>query len=130
MRLIFFFKGNYALPSRDQNGSPIPTGKFGPSTTEEKKKLIPIRTSSAEYYGQQNSREREQLQQQLQHRDYMENEKGKEREKERERLHREREREKAAAQVSSKKKVEQRISTMSEAQIMEKLSKFIFTLVH
>lgn len=45
----------------------------------------------------------------------------KEREKERERILRERE--KAAAQVSSKKKVEQRISTMTEAQIMEKLRK-------
>ncbi|CDS12696.1 Putative STE/STE20/PAKA protein kinase [Lichtheimia ramosa] len=44
------------------------------------------------------------------------------REKERERLQREREREKAAQQVSTpKKKVEQRISTMTEAQIMEKL---------
>ncbi|KAG1518767.1 hypothetical protein G6F48_011414 [Rhizopus delemar] len=42
-----------------------------------------------------------------------------ERERERERILRERE--KAAAQVSSKKKVEQRISTMTEAQIMEKL---------
>lgn len=49
-----------------------------------------------------------------------------ERERERERILREREREKAAAQVSSKKKVEQRISTMTEAQIMEKLRKFIF----
>lgn len=40
----------------------------------------------------------------------------------REREIREREREKAAAQVSTpKKKVEQRISTMTEAQIMEKL---------
>lgn len=64
-------------------------------------------------------REREQKQ----HREFMESEKEKERERERERLHREREREKAAAQVSSKKKVEQRISTMSEAQIMEKLRK-------
>jgi protein-serine/threonine kinase len=45
-----------------------------------------------------------------------------ERERERERILRERE--KAAAQVSSKKKVEQRISTMTEAQIMEKLRKF------
>lgn len=55
----------------------------------------------------------------------METEKEKERERERERLHREREREKAAAQVSSKKKIEQRISTMSEAQIMEKLRTFL-----
>lgn len=110
---------NYALPSRDQNGSPIPTGKFGPEITEERKKF-PIRTSSAEYY-QQSSREKEQLQVQKQHKHYIEIEKEKERERERERLHREREREKAAAQVSSKKKVEQRISTMTEAQIMEKL---------
>ncbi|KAL0083740.1 kinase-like domain-containing protein [Phycomyces blakesleeanus] len=49
-------------------------------------------------------------------------EREKEKEMERERLHREREREKAAAQVSApKKKVEQRISTMTEAQIMEKM---------
>lgn len=48
------------------------------------------------------------------------------REKERERLQREREREKAAQQVSTpKKKVEQRISTMTEAQIMEKLRKCV-----
>ncbi|KAI9245889.1 kinase-like domain-containing protein [Phascolomyces articulosus] len=45
-----------------------------------------------------------------------------EREKEKERERMQREREKAAAQVSTpKKKVEQRISTMTEAQIMEKL---------
>lgn len=61
------------------------------------------------------------MQVQKQHKHYIEIEKEKERERERERLHREREREKAAAQVSSKKKVEQRISTMTEAQIMEKL---------
>lgn len=73
---------------------------LGPETTEEKK-------PSLDYYQQQQN--------------HRETEKEKEREKERERLHREREREKAAAQVSSKKKVEQRISTMSEAQIMEKL---------
>lgn len=75
---------------------------LGPETMEEKKPSI-------DYYQQQQQQQ------------YRENEKEKEREKERERLHREREREKAAAQVSSKKKVEQRISTMSEAQIMEKL---------
>lgn len=62
------------------------------------------------------------IQQQKQH--YLdEKERELERERERERLHREREREKAAAQVSSKKKVEQRISTMTEAQIMQKLRK-------
>lgn len=73
---------------------------LAPEASEEKK-------PSVDYYQQQQN--------------YRETEKEKEREKERERLHREREREKAAAQVSSKKKVEQRISTMSEAQIMEKL---------
>ncbi|KAI9478904.1 MAG: kinase-like domain-containing protein [Benjaminiella poitrasii] len=107
--------GNYSFPSRDQNGSPIPAGKsvkdihlekiFG----SEERKQIPVRTSSVDYYQQQMNREREQ--QQLES----------EREKERERLYKEKEREKAAAQVSSKKKVEQRISTMTEAQIMEKL---------
>lgn len=67
---------------------------------------------------------------QKQHKHYIEVEKEKERERERERLHREREREKAAAQVSSKKKVEQRISTMTEAQIMEKLRMyFVFYLL-
>lgn len=87
----------------------------------EERKKIPVRTSSVDYYQQQISREREELQKQQQH---LKIEKEKERERERERLHREREREKAAAQVSSKKKVEQRISTMSEAQIMEKLRNY------
>jgi protein-serine/threonine kinase len=50
--------------------------------------------------------------------------KERERERQREQEIREREREKAAQQVSApKKKVEQRISTMTEAQVMEKLSK-------
>ncbi|KAI7900070.1 kinase-like domain-containing protein [Cokeromyces recurvatus] len=104
--------GNYALPSRDQNESPIPTGKLVKDIHLEKvlgSERVPIRTSSVDYYQQQVSREKEQ--QQLES----------ERERERERLYKEREREKAAAQVSSKKKVEQRISTMTEAQIMEKL---------
>jgi protein-serine/threonine kinase len=90
---------SYTLPSREPNASPIPTGK----KSEERKK-IPMRTSSIENLQQQQNHLLDE-----------------EREKERERLHREREREKAAAQVSSKKKVEQRISTMTEAQIMEKL---------
>ncbi|KAG2237550.1 kinase-like domain-containing protein [Thamnidium elegans] len=100
--------GNYTLPSRDPNGSPIPTGKS--SKDLKIKKELP---TTIDYQ----QRERDQKQ----HKEFMETEKEKEREKERERLHREREREKAAAQVSSKKKIEQRISTMSEAQIMEKL---------
>ncbi|GAA5816040.1 hypothetical protein MFLAVUS_009562 [Mucor flavus] len=101
--------GNYTLPSRDPNGSPIPTGKS--SKDLKIKKELP--TTTIDYQ----QRERDQKQ----HKEFMETEKEKERERERERLHREREREKAAAQVSSKKKIEQRISTMSEAQIMEKL---------
>lgn len=88
---------------------------MGADILDEKKK-IPVRTSSVDYYQQHMFREKEGLQKL-----HLESEKEKERERERERLHREREREKAAAQVSSKKKVEQRISTMSEAQIMEKL---------
>jgi ribosomal protein S4 len=97
---------------------------LGADILEEKK--IPVRTSSVDYYHLQISREKEEQQKQ-----HLESEKEKERERERERLHREREREKAAAQVSSKKKVEQRISTMSEAQIMEKLRKStLSTLSH
>ena len=94
---------------------------MGPDVSEHKKKF-PMRTSSVEYY-QHNAREKEQIQQEEQHRNYMASEKEKERERERERLHRDREREKAAAQFSSKKKPEQRMSTMSEAQLMEKLRK-------
>ncbi|KAI8054194.1 kinase-like domain-containing protein [Gilbertella persicaria] len=111
-------KSNYTLPSRDQqNGSPTIPNVVNKQEGEEKKKVIPLRSSSVNYY-QQREREKEQYQLQLQH---MESEKERERERERERLHKEREREKAAAQVSSKKKMEQRISTMTEAQIMEKL---------
>src|SRR5205085_1667445 len=107
--IYLFFKGNYTLPSREPNGSPIPTGKstkelhfdkIPKSPPESIEKKIPIRTSSVDnLYAQQQQQQQQQRQQ----------EKDKEREKERERLHREREREKAAAQVSSKKKVEQRI---------------------
>ncbi|OBZ84957.1 Serine/threonine-protein kinase ste20, partial [Choanephora cucurbitarum] len=109
-------KSNYTSSSRDQqNGSP--TTQTAAKEGEEKKKFIPLRSSSINYY-QHREREKEQHKVQLQH---LESEKERERERERERLHREREREKAAAQVSSKKKAEQRISTMTEAQIMEKL---------
>ncbi|SAM08969.1 hypothetical protein [Absidia glauca] len=93
---------------------------------------VPVRQSSISTYDS-SSYDREKQQQQQREREYLEREREvrererekerqreREREKERERQ-KEREREKAAAQVSTKKKVEQRISTMTEAQIMEKL---------
>jgi protein-serine/threonine kinase len=76
---------------------------------------------------QQQQREREYREREREVRERereMERQREREREKERERQ-KEREREKAAAQVSTKKKVEQRISTMTEAQIMDKLRKSI-----
>ncbi|KAI8393513.1 kinase-like domain-containing protein [Radiomyces spectabilis] len=68
-------------------------------------------------------REREREKEKERERIQREREREREREKEREMREREREREKAAAQVNTptKKKVEQRISTMTEAQIMDKL---------
>ncbi|CAO3639009.1 unnamed protein product [Cunninghamella blakesleeana] len=83
---------------------------------------VPVRGSSITPYEsdrlayEKEKRERENRERERE----KERQREREREKERERQ-KEREREKAAAQVSTKKKVEQRISTMTEAQIMEKL---------
>ncbi|RCH78276.1 Protein kinase, partial [Rhizopus stolonifer] len=97
-------KDMFSLPSRDQHDTPVPSGKITQDVHLDQlletklalnKKLPPIT--------QDNQKDLIDM----------------ERERERERILRERE--KAAAQVSSKKKVEQRISTMTEAQIMEKL---------
>ncbi|KAG1058046.1 hypothetical protein G6F43_000165 [Rhizopus delemar] len=103
---------NYALPSRDQADVPIPSGKLTQDVRIDQlleaklaldKKLPNL--SNEKIFDDDNQKKLKDME--------------KEREKERERILRERE--KAAAQVSSKKKVEQRISTMTEAQIMEKL---------
>ncbi|KAG1460458.1 hypothetical protein G6F46_005630 [Rhizopus delemar] len=103
---------NYALPSRDQADVPIPSGKLTQDVRIDQlleaklaldKKLPNL--SNENFFDDDNQKKLKDME--------------KEREKERERILRERE--KAAAQVSSKKKVEQRISTMTEAQIMEKL---------
>ncbi|CEG77652.1 Putative P21-activated kinase Cla4 [Rhizopus microsporus] len=105
-------KDNYTLPSRDRNDVPIPSGKITQDTPLDQllesklhlDKKIPNNDHNKYNHHQKDAIDME-------------------RERERERIlrEREREREKAAAQVSSKKKVEQRISTMTEAQIMEKL---------
>ncbi|KAG1144943.1 hypothetical protein G6F37_007427 [Rhizopus arrhizus] len=103
---------NYALPSRDQADVPIPSGKITQDIRIDQlleaklaldKKLPNL--SNEKFFDDDNQKKLKDME--------------KERERERERILRERE--KAAAQVSSKKKVEQRISTMTEAQIMEKL---------
>ncbi|PHZ17189.1 Pkinase-domain-containing protein [Rhizopus microsporus ATCC 52813] len=101
---------NYTLPSRDRHDVPIPSGKITQDTPLDQllesklhlDKKIPNNDHNKYNHHQKDAIDME-------------------RERERERILREREREKAAAQVSSKKKVEQRISTMTEAQIMEKL---------
>ncbi|CEP13652.1 hypothetical protein [Parasitella parasitica] len=101
---------------------------------------VPARTTSISAYDERVMREREKLEAEMREREKQireqqrekqlreqqlreqEIEKKRLREEEREREHREREREKAAETVSStKKKVEQRISTMTEAQVMEQL---------
>ncbi|KAG0750613.1 hypothetical protein G6F57_000629 [Rhizopus arrhizus] len=103
---------NYALPSRDQADVPIPSGKITQDIRIDQlleaklaldKKLPNL--SNEKFFDDDNQKKLKDME--------------RERERERERILRERE--KAAAQVSSKKKVEQRISTMTEAQIMEKL---------
>ncbi|KAI8994805.1 kinase-like domain-containing protein [Pilobolus umbonatus] len=81
------------------------------SSKENEKPFYYHHDHMKDHYEQEKEREREKE---------MERERSREREKERERLQKERERELMAAQ-QAKKKVEQRISTMSEAQIMEKL---------
>ncbi|KAI8342345.1 kinase-like domain-containing protein [Chlamydoabsidia padenii] len=102
-------KPAYPEPSRSQG-------------TQQQK--VPVRQSSISTYDsdkydrEKQQREREYLERERERE--KERQREREREKERER-HKEREREKAAAQVSTKKKVEQRISTMTESQIMDKL---------
>ncbi|KAI8100148.1 kinase-like domain-containing protein [Halteromyces radiatus] len=105
-------KPNYPRPE------PSPSRSQGTNTQK-----VPMRGSSISTYDNDRIAHEREKQRQLEYREReqeKERERQKEREKERERQ-KEREREKAAAQVSTKKKVEQRISTMTEAQIMEKL---------
>ncbi|ORX60367.1 Pkinase-domain-containing protein [Hesseltinella vesiculosa] len=80
---------------------------------------LPVRGSSISAYDN-HLVDRDRVERERQRERDREAERQKERERERERQ-KEREREKAAAQVSTKKKVEQRISTMTESQIMDKL---------
>ncbi|ORZ21327.1 kinase-like domain-containing protein [Absidia repens] len=101
---------------------PSPSRSQGTSNNQK----LPMRGSSISAYDTDRialEREKQQVQQQRDHETRereREMERHREREKERDRQI-EREREKAAAQVSTKKKAEQRISTMTEAQIMDKL---------
>ncbi|KAI8638855.1 kinase-like domain-containing protein [Parasitella parasitica] len=105
---------------------------------------VPARTTSISAYDERVMMEREKLEVEIREREKQireqqrekqlreqqmreqEMEKQRLREEEREREHREREREKAAETVSSpKKKVEQRISTMTEAQVMDQLRRVV-----
>ncbi|KAL1931357.1 hypothetical protein VTP01DRAFT_9499 [Rhizomucor pusillus] len=105
---------------------PEPSKSHGTSHSHR----TPVRTSSATTYDDSRAAYEREKERMLRERErererelrLREREKERQREKERERERMLREREKAAQQVSQpKKKVEQRISTMSEAQIMEKL---------
>ncbi|KAI9303351.1 kinase-like domain-containing protein [Cunninghamella echinulata] len=104
-------------PRKPTYPKPEPSRSQGSSNQK-----VPVRGSSITPYEsdrlayEKEKRERENRERERE----KERQREREREKERERQ-KEREREKAAAQVSTKKKVEQRISTMTEAQIMEKL---------
>ncbi|CAO3586766.1 unnamed protein product [Absidia cylindrospora] len=117
-------------PRKPAYPRPEPSPSRSQGTSNQK---VPMRGSSISAYDTDRIAHEREKQQQLREREYREREREvrererekerqreREREKERERQ-KEREREKAAAQVSTKKKVEQRISTMTEAQIMDKL---------
>ncbi|KAI8992270.1 kinase-like domain-containing protein [Pilobolus umbonatus] len=129
----------YNRPSDNHNKYPRPEQSKSHGTHR-----IPARTTSISTYDERIMIEREKLEiemrerekqireqqrekdrlrdQQLQREREKERQREREREKEREKEIRDREREKAAQQVSTpKKKVEQRISTMTEAQVMEQL---------
>lgn len=94
---------------------------------EREKLEVEMRERERQIREQQREKDRlrdQQLQKEREKERQRERERERERDKERENREREREREKAAAQIVSspqKKKVEQRISTMTEAQVMEQL---------
>lgn len=94
---------------------------------EREKLEIEMRERERQIREQQREKDRlrdQQLQKEREKERQRERERERERDKERENREREREREKTAAQIVStpqKKKVEQRISTMTEAQVMEQL---------
>ncbi|KAI9244444.1 kinase-like domain-containing protein [Sporodiniella umbellata] len=96
-------------------------------------KITPPRTVSMHAHDERIQKERERLELEMREKkkeqDKMRDQqlqKERERERQREKEMREREREKTAQQFSSpKKKVEQRISTMTEAQVMEQLRKVV-----
>ncbi|ORZ03684.1 kinase-like domain-containing protein [Syncephalastrum racemosum] len=118
-------------PSRSKPGyaRPEPSKSHGTSLSQ---RTTPVRTSSATTFDDSRllyEREKERLmrererERELRAREREKERREREKQKERERM--QREREKATAQMTAapapKKKVEQRISTMTEAQIMEKL---------
>ncbi|KAI8891453.1 Pkinase-domain-containing protein [Backusella circina FSU 941] len=121
-------------PGYGQNKYPRPEPSKSYGTSNQHR--VPARTTSISTYDERINQEREKLEIEMRERERQireqqrekermreqQREKERQREREREREIIEREREKAAQQVSApKKKVEQRISTMTESQIMDKL---------
>ncbi|KAI9303043.1 kinase-like domain-containing protein [Cunninghamella echinulata] len=111
-------------PSKSYSGhSQYSQQQYSPSS------ITPVRNNSTRTNDERERRERElrerEREKKLLREREREKEKEREREREREKEHMLREREKAAAQVSAgappKKKPEQRVSTMTDAQVMEKL---------
>ncbi|KAI8081055.1 kinase-like domain-containing protein [Thamnidium elegans] len=123
----------YPRPEPSKSQGRVPARTTSISTYDERimfereKLEIEMRERERQIREQQREKDRlrdQQLQKEREKERQRERERERERDKERENREREREREKAAAQIAStpqKKKVEQRISTMTEAQVMEQL---------
>ncbi|KAF1796147.1 kinase-like domain-containing protein [Mucor lusitanicus] len=112
-------------PSKSHGTQRVPARTTSISTYDERimfeREKLEIEMRERERQIREQQREKERLRDQQVQKE-REKERQREREREREREIRDREREKAAQIVSApKKKVEQRISTMTEAQVMEQL---------
>ncbi|GAN05337.1 pkinase-domain-containing protein [Mucor ambiguus] len=112
-------------PSKSHGSQRVPARTTSISTYDERimfeREKLEIEMRERERQIREQQREKERLRDQQVQKE-REKERQREREREREREIRDREREKAAQIVSApKKKVEQRISTMTEAQVMEQL---------